>query len=80
MKIITERPFSRFEAWSGGKDTQDKIIEAGKDQLFESLIEDQYPEGITDIELNDLLWFESELVLNGWLGIAEEAEEEEADE
>lgn len=73
MKIITEHSFDRFEAWSGGKNTQDKIIEAGKANQFESIIEDLYPDGMTDTELNDLLWFDSEQVFE-WLGIEDEEE------
>lgn len=79
MKIITEQSFDRFEAWSGGKDTQDKIIEAGKADQFESIIEDLYPDGMTDTELNDLLWFDSESVFE-WLGIEDEEETEEEEE
>lgn len=79
MKIITERSFERFDAWSGGKDTQDRIIEAGKADQFESIIEDMYPDGLTDTELNDLLWFDSEQVFE-WLGITDEEETEDDEE
>lgn len=73
MKIIIDQSFERFQAWSGGKDTQDRIIEEGKEDQFESIIEDLYPDGMTDTELNDLLWFESEQVFE-WLGIEDEQE------
>lgn len=79
MKIISERSFGRFEAWSGGKDTQDRIIEEGKADQFESIIEDMYPDGMTDSELNDLLWFDSESVFE-WLGITDEEETEDDEE
>jgi len=79
MKIITELSFERFQAWSGGKDTQDKIIAAGKAEEFEECIEELNPEGMTDTELNDLLWFDSELVFE-WLGMSEDEESEDEEQ
>lgn len=60
MKIIKEMGLKNFEAWSGAIDTKNIIIEAGKCDDFEYLIEELYPEGLTETQLNDLLWFESE--------------------
>ena len=79
MKIITERSFNRFESWSGAKDTQEKIIKEGKSDLFESILDSLYPDGITDTELNDLLWFDSESVYE-WLGITDDEEETEEED
>ena len=76
MKIISETSISYFEAWSGAKDTQRRIIEENKENEFDNLIEDLYPEGITETQLNDILWFDSEWVFES-LGITEEEEEEE---
>lgn len=55
-------------------DTHNLIAEAGKRDELESLIEDLYPEGISETELNDLLWFDGDWLLES-LGIAEEEEE-----
>lgn len=60
MKIIKEMGLENFEAWSGAIDTKNIIIEANKCDEFEHLIEELYPEGLTETELNDLLWFESD--------------------
>ena len=38
------------------------------------LIDELYPEGLTDTELNDLLWFDADWILEN-LGIKEEEEE-----
>ena len=38
-----------------------------------------YPDGIDETQLNDILWFDSELVYE-MLGISEEEEEEEEEE
>lgn len=75
MKIVSEISISNFEAWSGGKNTQERIIEEGCENQFDSIIEELYPDGLTDTELNDLLWFDSDTVFE-WLGIKEEDSEE----
>lgn len=75
MKITSEISIRNFDAWSGAKDTAETIINAGKANEFDSLIEELYPEGIGETELNDILWFDSEWVFNQ-LGITEEEEEE----
>ena len=76
MKIISEVSISNFESWSGAKETQKTIIENDKENEFDFLIEELYPDGLTDTQLNDILWFESDWVFEN-LGIEEEEEEEE---
>ena len=49
--------------WSGAIDTYNTIVEAGKEEEFESLIEELYPEGIEEVTLNDILWFEPDFIL-----------------
>ena len=63
-----------FKAWSGAKDTQETILNEGKGEEFDSLIEELYPDGIDEMQLNDLLWFDEEWLYEV-LGIAEEEEE-----
>ena len=63
-----------FKAWSGAKDTQETILNEGKGEEFDSLIEELYPDGIEETHLNDLLWFDEEWLYEV-LGIAEEEEE-----
>ena len=88
MKIISETSLDRFEAWSGGRDTLDVLIEKDLcDQLEAMLENDIFPDGCTDTELNDLLWFERDTIAE-WLGFSdwealengEEEEEETAEE
>ena len=74
MKIIKEISFSQFQPWSGAVDTYNTIIDSGKVDELESLLEDLNPEGISETELNDLLWFESDWLLES-LGIAEDEDE-----
>ena len=75
MRIYSETSLENFEAWSGAVDTLDRVREAGKCDELESILEDLYPDGMSETELNDLLWFEPETVFE-WLGIEEEEEEE----
>ena len=75
MKIYSETSLENFEAWSGAVDTLDRVREAGKCDELESILEELYPDGMSETELNDLLWFEPETVFE-WLGIEEEEEEE----
>ena len=75
MRIYSETSLESFEAWSGAVDTLDRVREAGKCDELESILEDLYPDGMSETELNDLLWFEPETVFK-WLGIEEEEEEE----
>lgn len=44
-----------FKAWSYANDTKQKIIDAGLGREFINALEDIYPEGISETELNDLL-------------------------
>lgn len=76
MKITKEISFSQFEPWSGAVDTYNRIVEADKEDELESLIDELYTDGLSDTELNDLLWFESDWLLES-LGITEEDEDDE---
>ena len=71
MKISREMNLRKFEAWSGAKNTLNKLIELGKCEELEAILEDLYPEGITDTQLNDVLWFDVEWIYET-LGIEEE--------
>ena len=71
MTITYELDLNSFQAWSGAKDTLDRIQREGKCGLLEQILEDIYPDGMTETELNDLLWFDSESVYE-WLGIRSE--------
>ena len=73
MTIKTETNLRNFEAWSGAVDTKKIILDAGLEEEFEMLIDELYPEGLTDTELNDILWFDPDWILEA-LGIKEEEE------
>ena len=74
MIIKTEKNLRSFEAWSGAIETKKIILNLGLEEEFEGLIDECYPEGLTDTELNDILWFDADWILEN-LGIKEEEEE-----
>ena len=71
MKITSEMSLKNFKAWSGAKDTLNKLIELDKCDDLEFILEDLYPDGLTETQLNDILWFEDEWIYET-LGIEEE--------
>ena len=73
MIIKTETNLRNFEAWSGAIETKNLILDVGLEEEFEGLIEELYPNGLSDTELNDILWFDSDWILEN-LGIKEEEE------
>ena len=64
-----------FDAWSGAAGTRQKILDAGKGTEFMAALEELYPDGMTDTELNDLLWFEPDFCLS-LVGLSDEEEDE----
>lgn len=78
MKLYTEQSLADFEFWGGAQSTAQRIWEEkghdGWEQL-EALLENLYPLGMDETELNDLLWFDAEAVYE-WLGIDDEEDEE----
>ena len=83
MRLYVEFDINNFEAWSGAVDTKNRIIEEGKADLFNAIAEDIFPDGCTETEMNDFLWFDDEQIFE-WLGIRSESqiekEIEEAEE
>ena len=69
MRTINENQTLRnFDAWSGAVDTKETIINEGKEEDFEYLIDELFPDGLSDTQLNDILWFESDWIFEN-LGI-----------
>ena len=71
MKISREMNLRNFKAWSGAKDTLNKLIELDKCEDLEFILDDLYPDGLTETQLNDILWFDDEWIFE-ILGIEEE--------
>ena len=62
MRIISEKALVDFEPWSGATYAHERILAEGKERWFEDMIEELYPEGLTETELNDILWFERDWI------------------
>ncbi len=63
MRITNDNLTLRnFEAWSGAKHTKQLILDNDKEDDFEFMIEDLQPDGLTDNQLNDILWFETDWI------------------
>ena len=71
MIITYDLDLNSFNAWSGAVDTLDRIQREGKCEELKNILEDLYPDGMTETQLNDLLWFDSEQIYE-WLGIRSE--------
>lgn len=66
----------KFEAWCGAVSTKNTIVENGKADEFDRLIEEIFPDGCTETELNDFLWFDDDTIFE-MLGISEDEEQDE---
>ena len=63
-------------SWSGAVNTLRRIEEANKEEELMNFLEDIFYENIpSDTEVNDLLWFEPEMIYES-LGITDEDEDE----
>jgi len=61
MIVHYDLSLENFQAWSGGKDTLDALSHSDCEEL-EKHLDELYPEGMTDGELNDFLWFERNMI------------------
>lgn len=62
VKIVTTSTLDDYEPWSGAKPWWDIIVKQDKVDELDDFLEEMYPEGIDETELNDLIWFEPEYV------------------
>ena len=87
MKYYVETSLENFEAWSGGRDTLEVLIEKGLCDTVEACLEDILDGDSSDTYINDLLWFERDMIAE-WCGFSswealengEEEDEEETEE
>lgn len=84
MKVYTEQSLKDFEFWSGARDRA-KYLTDDQFDTIEAILEDAYPDGMTDTEINDFFWFAEDTIAD-WLGynsfeeLMEESDSEEDDE
>ena len=74
MKVYSEINLRDFEFWSGAKSNAETLTSEQLD-IVDSILEDAYPDGISETQINDFFWFEFDTIRE-WLGIKDEKEEE----
>ena len=87
MKYYVETSLENFEAWSGGRDTLEVLIEKGLCDTVEACLEEILDGDSSDTYINDILWMERDMIAE-WCGFSswealengEEEEEETAEE
>lgn len=61
MIIINDNGLSGFKFWSGAVSRADMFSEREMD-IIERELEDMYPEGMTETQINDMFWFEEDFL------------------
>jgi len=61
MKTIKETDLYYFEFWGGATQYTNKLTKKEFDEISYQL-EEFYPDGLTETEINDLFWFEIEFI------------------
>ena len=84
MKVTYEFDLSEFKAWSGGAETLEKIRKfdlnhPGAMNAAQQYMEECLGNEATEVEINDMLWFEDGAILDA-IGYYEEPTEDEEDE
>lgn len=67
MKVFSEISLVNFEFWSGAKDNAKQLTYEEMEQL-DYILEDIFPDGCTDTQLNDLFWFDFNIICE-WLAL-----------
>jgi DNA-dependent RNA polymerase auxiliary subunit epsilon len=66
LKIYRESDLTDFEFWSGARDTV-KYLTDDEIRTIGQYLEDIYPDGCTETDINDFFWFEDDTIAE-WLG------------
>ena len=61
MTIIKEERLENFEFWSGARYLAENLTSEEFDTI-EELLEELYPDGMEEIEVNDFFWFEGDTI------------------
>lgn len=72
MIITREESLTNFKFWSGAKDNAEKLTTEQLEEV-ERQLEEIYPEGMTETQINDLFWFDFEWICE-LIGLVYDAE------
>lgn len=61
MTVKTEIALKDFEFWSGAAEIA-KYLTDDEFDVIENYLEEEYPNGIDETDINDLFWFESDFI------------------
>ena len=61
MKVYQEATLKNFEFWGGAVERVNCLTFEELDQI-ESILEDCYPDGISETTLNDIFWFDEDWI------------------
>ena len=67
MKVYKEMNLRDFEFWSGAKSNAETLTDEQLD-LVESILEDAFPDGMDETQINDIFWFDFDTIRE-WLGV-----------
>ena len=59
MKVFAEMKLTSFEFWAGAKANAERLTYEEMEQI-EEIIEELYPDGIYEVNINDLFQFDFE--------------------
>lgn len=79
MELKHDVPLRHFEFWSGAEQRARHLTLEQLDQI-EFELEQLYPEGMTDTQVNDIFWFEEDFIAqclgySDWEALEEDEEE-----
>lgn len=63
MIIIKDISLQNFEFWHGAKRLSERLT-LGDLQEIEEHLDELYPDGLTETQINDLFWFDGEFICN----------------
>ena len=66
MKVYREVNAYNFDFWSGAEDTVNYLTAEEVNTIFD-MLEELYPEGMDETQVNDFFWFEEDTIAE-WLG------------
>ena len=66
-----------FKPWSGAVSRWEEILENDLLEELDAYLEELYPDGMTETELNDFLWFEGDEFLDSYLDRDQDDDEDE---
>ena len=76
MQYLVNKKLRNFEFWSGAKDNAARLTPEQLDKLDDIMSDIYESDPLTETQINDLFWFDFELICE-WLGIEDEDEDEE---